>query len=136
MSYLQDWTTKASKANGSTLTFHLIVSDSMLQSLSRNKTMQSFAHPPGMKGAIGFYKTLPDFVVAWSDEEYIQCVNDCVDIFESVNPDVIVAEVAFSQAREACNIISREYMVLSPNAALEYFSASQPWLGMIWKYPA
>jgi hypothetical protein len=136
VSDLQEWTSQVSKASGSSLTFHLIAGDSMLQSLSRTKTMQSFAHPPGMKGAIGFYESLPDFVVAWSGEEYIQCVDNCVEIIESVNPEVIVAEIAFSQAREACNSMSREYMVLSPNAALEYFSASQPWLASFWKYPA
>lgn len=44
----------------------------------------------------------------------------------SVNPDVIVAEVAFSQTREACNNMPREYMVLPPDAAIEYFSGSRP----------
>lgn len=79
VSDLQERTSQASKASGSSLTFHLIAGDSMLQSLSRTKTMQSFAHPPGMKGAVGFYETLPDFVAAWSGEEYIQCVDNCVD---------------------------------------------------------
>jgi hypothetical protein len=133
---LQKRTSKTSKVSGSTLTFHLIAGDSMLQSIIRDKNMMSFAHRPGMNGAIGFYETVPDYVLAWTGEEYIQCVDNCVEVIKIVNPDVIIAEIAFSQAREACNSISREYMILSPNAALEYLSLSQPWLAHFWKYPA
>lgn len=132
---LQERTSKTSKASGSTLTFHLIAGDSMLQSLVRTKATMSFTHRPGMNGAIGCYKTLPEYIVAWTGEEYVQCVDDCVEIIKIVNPDVIVAEILFNQAREACNSMSREYIVLFPNAALEYFSGSQPWLAQFWKIP-
>ena len=89
-----------------------------------------------MNGAIRFYEKLPELVVAWTGEEYIQCVDHCVEVIESVNPDVVVADIAFSHARKTCSSISRQYMVLSPKAALEYFSVSQPWLAMFCKYPA
>jgi len=132
---LQERTSKVSKASNSTLKFHLIEGDSMLQALSRNKTMQSFAHPPGMKGTIGFYTSLPEFVIAWTGEEYIECVDHCIKIIEDVNPDAIAVELAFSQAREACNSMSREHILLSAVCALETFIQSQG-LSMFWKYPA
>jgi len=39
----------------------------------------SFAHRPGMNGAIEFYKTLPEYVVAWTGKEHVRCADNYVE---------------------------------------------------------
>jgi hypothetical protein len=108
----------------------------MLQSISREVTLHSFAHPHGMKGALKPRSTLLNYVPAWTGPEYIQGIDNCIKIVEDVNPDVIVIELAFSQAIEACNCLQQEIMTLSPNPCRRIFLPSQQMLARFRKYPA
>jgi hypothetical protein len=64
-----------------------------------------------MNRAIGFYKTLPEYVVAWIGEELFGV---SITVFHLVK-------------REKRAITCHEkYIILAPNAAIEYTSGSQP----------
>lgn len=122
------------KFNGAT--FHLVPGPSAQEGLlAKGEFIGPF--PPGLSGAIDCYRvTLPAMATTWDGPEYMIGYNSCLDIMKSVNPDLIVCDPLMSQGLEACNTLSRDCVVLSPNTFREIMAKQQPIVPTFFRYPA
>ena len=92
---------------------------------------------PGIFGAIDTYRvTLPALATAWDGPEYLVGYESCVDIINTINPDLLVIEPLFNQALDACESLSKSCVVLCPNTFRDILMKQQPMLQQLCRYPA
>jgi hypothetical protein len=125
-----------SAGKASTAKFHLVAGPSAQEALlARDEFIGPF--PPGVCGAIDCYKTtLPAMATTWEGTVYMSGYSSCLDVLDTVNPDLIVCDPLMSQGLEACNTRSRDCVVLSPNTFREIMAKQQPIFPTIFRYPA
>lgn len=115
--------------------FHNILGPSALEALV-GKGEFIGPYSPGVRGAINTYRiTLPAMADTWTESEYMESYHQCLEIARSVNPDLIVVDPLMSQGLEACNNLSRNYVVLSPNTFLELLRKKQSLFSQFFKIP-
>lgn len=118
-------------------TFHCISGPSIALAISKNHNYQShFTSGTGIAETIRTQDILTEIICIWDSQEYTEGFKSCVDIIESVQPDVIVNEKLCAQAIDACSILGHNYIILSPNTFKETIAFLQPNLGILWKIPA
>lgn len=126
---------KALSDGASEATFHTISGKSMKEAAGR-KTEFIEMHRPGFRGAIEAYnKVLPATFASWNGSEYMIGYSSCVEIIENVNPDILVVDPLFSQGIDACQALSRKFIILSPNTFKDHAIREQPKGAALWKYP-
>ncbi|CAG8958973.1 hypothetical protein HYFRA_00012130 [Hymenoscyphus fraxineus] len=116
--------------------FHTIPGLSMAQALDRN-TDHIGPFPPGLRGAQDTYRMmLPAMVTAWNGPEYMIGYEACLETIRSLNPDTIVVDPIHDQGLQACQTLSRKYIMLSPNTLQDILRKRQPFLSQFLRYPA
>ena len=117
-------------------TFHLVNGPSAQEALlARDEFIGPF--PPGVRGAIDCYRTtLPAMATTWEGNVYMSGYTWCLNILDTVHPDLIVCDPLMSQGLEACNTRSRDCVVLSPNTFREIMAKQQPVFPNFFRYPA
>jgi hypothetical protein len=119
------------------VTFHCIREPSMTEALIRKGLEQSeFIHGPGVREALRMYPFMLKSVSAWEPDDYVHGVETCVEIIKLVDPDFIVNERLRVPAVDACTLLSRKYVMLSPNTFKETLAVAQPYPFGIWGIPA
>ncbi|PVH87699.1 glycosyltransferase family 1 protein [Cadophora sp. DSE1049] len=115
--------------------FHCIAGPAALDALAaKDEFIGPFS--PGIRGALNTYRfTLPAMADTWSEFEYMSGYQRCLEIVGSVEPDIIIVDPLMSQGLEACNTLSRKYVVLSPNTFLELLRKKQSLLSQFLKIP-
>ena len=117
-------------------TFHLVHGPSAQEALlARDEFIGPF--PPGVRGAIDCYRTtLPAMATTWEWNVYMSGYTCCLNILDTVHPDLIVCDPLMSQGLEACNTMSRDCVILSPNTFREIMAKQQPVFPTFFRYPA
>ncbi|KAL1739808.1 glycosyltransferase family 1 protein [Schizophyllum fasciatum] len=109
-------------------TFHGIEGLTQFAGIDRVGSMR---HRP----ALEFWPKFANIMVPWTKEEYITILDNIVAIIERVDPDLILTDVMFGQAVDACNLLHRPYHVLSPLLASMVCLQNQPLLSLLLHYP-
>lgn len=92
---------------------------------------------PGIRGALETYRvTLPAMATAWEGPDYMTGYENCLEILQSVSPDVIVADPIMHQGLDACKTLSRDAIILAPNTFKELLRNTQPVLSQLCRYLA
>lgn len=98
-------------------------------------TWQEVVHAPGVRGLIRILPKMPGLMCPLKPEEYMQGVESCVEIIKAVQPDIIVVDKFFPQPADACEMVDRNFVQISPNTAQETLELEQPYLAALWKFP-
>jgi hypothetical protein len=124
-----------SGGKASIATFHLIAGPSAQEALlERDEFIGPF--PPGLRGAKDSYRTtLPAMATTWEGPVYMTGYASCINILDSIKPDLIACDPLMSQGLEACKARSRDVVVLSPNTFREIMAKQQPFLSTLFRYP-
>jgi X-X-X-Leu-X-X-Gly heptad repeat protein len=135
ISELNDQAATLSSGTATTATFHTIAGKSMKEAAGR-KTEFIEMHPPGISGAIFAYqRVLPATFASWNGAEYMIGYSSCVEIINSVRPDLVAVDPLFSQGIDACTSLGLKFIILSPNTFKDHVIREQPKGGALWKYP-
>ncbi|KFY46748.1 hypothetical protein V494_00348 [Pseudogymnoascus sp. VKM F-4513 (FW-928)] len=117
--------------------FHAISGYSMGTGFAKHPDGGSFqdfqSRPPN-----SIFLPLPGLgtLMCWmTPAEYKEAVESCVKILKDVEPDIICMDPWFSSPKDACELMGRNFVVLSQNTAQETIDSIQPMGGVLWKYP-
>ncbi|APA09177.1 hypothetical protein SS1G_03085 [Sclerotinia sclerotiorum 1980 UF-70] len=83
-------------------------------------------HGVGFREAWRVYAHMTLILASYTPEEYVKGVNSCVEIVKSVNPDGIVVEKLCSHAFDACAVLGKKTMSISPNSFKDTLAQAQP----------
>ena len=92
--------------------------------------------PHGTEGIKALAKDIQIFIAPWQQEDHLAHYRQVVDIIQEVNPAVVCLDTMFAPAIEATRALDRLHAFITPNILVDNFPDRQPWLGMLWKYPA
>ncbi|KAI9648737.1 hypothetical protein NHQ30_003377 [Ciborinia camelliae] len=107
--------------------FHPIDSPGMSEKLASVAPDQEvMRHPVGFLGAWRTYSTTPSIMSSYTADDYAQGVSCCVNIIKSVNPDGIVLEKLCAQAFDACALLEKKVMSITPNSLKDTLGQAQP----------
>lgn len=123
-------------SNRPSITFHTIPGHSIAELCHRDGIAASLPHVPGLKGGVASYARLEEFFFRHSVDEYMEQQRSSKGIVSGIQPAVILAEQGFCPGLDACNELGRPFTILSPNSFKDFEQRFQPWMGMLWKYPA
>ncbi|ODN75856.1 hypothetical protein L202_05848 [Cryptococcus amylolentus CBS 6039] len=99
------------------------------------EAFKTISSPTGFLPACMAYPRLLPLLHPESPEEYVASANDVAKILADVNPDFIVCDDLFDQARDAIINSGRKFILISPNTIKEVAGKNQG-LGRLWKWPA
>ncbi|KAH8881836.1 UDP-Glycosyltransferase/glycogen phosphorylase [Thozetella sp. PMI_491] len=125
------------------VSFHLLVGLSYFEAIKLHG--EDFAdedghlssvQPPGLAGVKQLARSMQRYLAPWSAEDHLALHDNIGKIIDEVDPAVVVLDTLFMPAIEATRGRKRLHAFITPNTLLENFVGEQPWLGMLWKYPA
>ncbi|KAM0718518.1 hypothetical protein Q7P37_005588 [Cladosporium fusiforme] len=91
---------------------------------------------PGIEGIKRLGKDMQIFLDPWNQEEHLSLYQQILALIDEVDPAMIALDTIFSPAIEATRARNRLHAFITPNMLVDNFPGEQPWLGMLWKYPA
>jgi hypothetical protein len=140
VSEINDIATFNSRNKSSTATFHTIFGLSSQEAgNAKIKETGEFIgpFPPGLRGAKDTYRiSLPALATVYDGPAYMAGYSSCLDIIDSIKPDLVACDPLLSQGLEACKVRSCNLVVLSPNTFREIMGKQQPMLQTLFRYPA
>ncbi|KAF5865552.1 hypothetical protein ETB97_003396 [Aspergillus alliaceus] len=92
-------------------------------------------HPPGYHGAVLGFQSLCEDIWGWTEEEYVDIYNCCVDIVKTVQPSVIAADFFFLQGRDAAYNTGYTAILINTTSLTHIVLGLQPQSAALWKYP-
>ncbi|KAH0828098.1 glycosyltransferase family 1 protein [Lanmaoa asiatica] len=93
-------------------------------------------HSHGVAGALESYSKLDFLLFPWSQDEHLASIESCKEIIATTKPNVVVIDILFNSAQDACKLVDQKFMVIVPNSIWEVAAIVQPYLAALWKYPA
>lgn len=117
------------------LIFHELPGKSMTEAVDQ-AGIRDLPHRPGLLGGVIGARAFPKMFAFWDDPPYLERAENCKEILQNVKPVVVVIDPLFGPAMDACKIIGCDYIILSPLGLRDTVTPMQPWLGILWKYPA
>jgi hypothetical protein len=120
----------------SSLTFHALPGQSLTEAIASRGDEFGTGHRPVAQGSIKSYDAIQNIVTPWDGPEYLKGYDRCLELFETLDPIVVVVDPVYSQGLDACRRTSRRHVVLSPVSLKEIAIHVQPRLAFLWKYPA
>jgi hypothetical protein len=91
---------------------------------------------PGIEGIKRIAGDMQIFLDPWQEEDHLAHFRQLSDLIEEIDPAVVVLDTIFFPAIEATRAKNRLHAFITPNIVIDNFPGEQPWLGMLWKYPA
>jgi hypothetical protein len=91
---------------------------------------------PGMEGIKRIAREMQIYLDPWQEEDHLAHFRQLSKLIDEVDPAVVVLDTIFSPAIEATRAKNRLHAFITPNIVIDNFPSEQPWLGMLWKYPA
>lgn len=92
--------------------------------------------PPGTEGIKALAKDIQIFIAPWQQEDHLAHYRQVIKLIEHIDPAVICLDTMFAPAIEATRALNRQHAFITPNILVDNFPDVQPWMGMLWKYPA
>lgn len=107
--------------------FHPIDSPGMVEKLAQvAPDQEAMRHSVGFIGAWKIYSKVPSILSSYTSDEYLQGVRSCVEIIERVNPDGIVVEKLCAQGFDACALLGKKTISITPNSFRDTLAQAQP----------
>jgi hypothetical protein len=103
---------------------------------AQGHSIQESINPPGISGLALLCSNMQKFLMPWGAEEYLELYRQALEMMEEVDPIIVVVDPLFGPALDAVRATGRNHVILSPNSLKDNFADKQPWLSMLWKYPA
>lgn len=124
-----------SKAIPPGLNFHTIPGHSMKEVLATQGFDFLPRHAPGMNGAIQSYReALPLVLAPWDADQYMPIYLYCCELIQAIDPGVVVLDPLFGPGADACQVLRKQQIVLSPSTFKDHVGHLQPRLESVWKY--
>lgn len=93
-------------------------------------------HKPGVTGTVEGFQKVRTVMSSWTYSEYGKAYRSCVDIFNELNPAVVVVDPILHVALNACQSVgSCRVVVLWPVPLKDVVILNQPNADILWKYP-
>ncbi|ESZ94616.1 glycosyltransferase family 1 protein [Sclerotinia borealis F-4128] len=107
--------------------FHPIDSPGMAEKLAMvTPGQEAMRHGVGLREAWRIYAKIPSVLSSYTPDEYVKGVNSCVEIVKSVNPDGIVMEKLCAQGFDACALLGKKTISITPNSFKDTLAQAQP----------
>ncbi|KAJ0426686.1 hypothetical protein BJY00DRAFT_320353 [Aspergillus carlsbadensis] len=92
-------------------------------------------HPPGYSGSVLGFKSLCEDIWGWTESEYVDIYESCVEIIREVNPDVTAIDFFFLQGRDAAYNTGHTCVLLNTTSLSHIVLGLQKNAAWAWKYP-
>ena len=91
---------------------------------------------PGLEGIKRIAGDMQIYLDPWQEEDHLTHFHQLSGLIDEIDPAVVVLDTIFFPAIEATRAKNRLHAFITPNIVIDNFPGEQPWLGMLWKYPA
>lgn len=98
-------------------------------------TIPGFRHPHGVWGALEGYSKFDVGMCPWGQEEYVAAIESCKGIVATIKPNMVVIDILFYAAMDACDLLEQKFMTILPNSIMDIAAGLQPYYAALWKYP-
>lgn len=92
-------------------------------------------HPPGYSGSVLGFQSLCEDIWGWTEDEYVDIYQCCMEIIKSVQPSVIAADFFFLQGRDAAYNAGYTAILINTTSLTHIVLGLQPHSAALWKYP-
>ncbi|KAF7122627.1 hypothetical protein CNMCM5793_000652 [Aspergillus hiratsukae] len=92
-------------------------------------------HPPGYSGAVLGFQSLCEDIWGWTEDEYVDIYQCCMEIIKAVQPSVIAADFFFLQGRDAAYNAGYTAILINTTSLTHIVLGLQPHSAALWKYP-
>ncbi|KAI0512956.1 hypothetical protein F5B22DRAFT_612813 [Xylaria bambusicola] len=99
------------------------------------KSVQHLLHPPGIKGIEEIMRVIRPAISPWDGTDHIEIYEKVRELIGTIDPALVVLDMAFRPAIDAAIRSDRLYTYLSPNVLADTFWFEQPLQTMITKIP-
>ncbi|KAB8305178.1 hypothetical protein EYC80_004468 [Monilinia laxa] len=107
--------------------FHPIDSPGMVEKLALvSPDQEGMRHGTGFREAWRIYTQIPSVLSSYTPDEYVNGVKSCVEIVKKVNPDGIVVEKLCAQGFDACALLGKKTISITPNSFKDTLAQAQP----------
>ncbi|KAK1216781.1 hypothetical protein PQX77_020577 [Marasmius sp. AFHP31] len=98
--------------------------------------MKALPHPGGFRGCFRATKNLDYLVAPLDGPDYLESFAQCRDLIEEVQPKVVVVDILFRPALDACRALSQRFVVMNTISYKECAAMDQPVLDLLTRIPA
>ncbi|TGJ79107.1 hypothetical protein E0Z10_g9652 [Xylaria hypoxylon] len=98
------------------------------------KSIRHLLHPPGLKGLDHIMRIIQPAISPWDGSDHVQIFQKATELIQTVDPALVVLDIAFKPAIDATMQNNRLYTFLAPNVLSDTFWIEQPWGSMLRKY--
>ncbi|KAF5314296.1 hypothetical protein D9619_011867 [Psilocybe cf. subviscida] len=120
---------------GSSLTFHTITGVTEMDAIWRTGMPHDGNQHPPLTRSNYAYEIIPLLLCPWTDKEFEETVQSCKGVLLTLKPDVILMDMVFHQAIEACKQVGAKYIVNTCMPPLGMTLDAQPNGRAFWYYP-
>ncbi|KAL4935827.1 hypothetical protein BDV06DRAFT_233922 [Aspergillus oleicola] len=92
-------------------------------------------HPPGYTGSVLGFKSLCEDIWGWTEDEYVDIYESCVEIIKDVNPSLCAIDFFFLQGRDAAYNAGQTIVLLNTTSLSHIVLGLQKNGAWAWKYP-
>ncbi|KAI0857036.1 hypothetical protein F4860DRAFT_506359 [Xylaria cubensis] len=127
--------------NAKDIHFHELPGPEYAQALSDRmgglgrQSIRHMVHVPGIKGIDQIMRSVMPAMSPWDGREHVQLYEKATELIQTIDPAVVVLDIAMRPAIDAARQSNRLYAYITPNALSDTFWAEQPNGAMFWKYP-
>ncbi|PYH88142.1 UDP-Glycosyltransferase/glycogen phosphorylase [Aspergillus ellipticus CBS 707.79] len=114
--------------------FHPVRGPSNIDVFVRTGKRGAF-HPPGYHGAVLGFQSLCEDIWGWTEDEYVDIYESCVEIINEVKPSAIAIDFFFLQGRDAAYNTGHTAILINTTSLSHIVLGMQPYSAALWKYP-
>ncbi|KAL4957557.1 diacylglycerol acyltransferase-domain-containing protein [Aspergillus filifer] len=92
-------------------------------------------HPPGYTGSVLGFKSLCEDIWGWTENEYVDIYESCVEIIKDVKPSLCAIDFFFLQGRDAAYNAGQTIVLLNTTSLSHIVLGLQKNGAWAWKYP-
>ncbi|TRM60116.1 hypothetical protein BD626DRAFT_538877 [Schizophyllum amplum] len=125
-----------SGAHGSEAIFHTVLQYSYAEAVKRcgYATQDTYVHPPARRSSR--HLDLITTACPYPVDDYMACTDECQALMKKLAPAVVIIDVLFSQAIDACKLAKQPYVAFSPLPGCATSMGNQPHGRALWYYPS
>ncbi|KAL4778686.1 diacylglycerol acyltransferase-domain-containing protein [Aspergillus varians] len=114
--------------------FHAVRGPSNIEIFIRTGKRGAF-HPPGYAGSVLGFKSLCEDIWGWTEAEYVDIYESCVEIIQHVKPSLCAIDFFFLQGRDAAYNTGHTCVLLNTTSLSHIVLGLQRNAAWAWKYP-
>ncbi|KAL2840033.1 diacylglycerol acyltransferase-domain-containing protein [Aspergillus pseudodeflectus] len=122
------------KTYRSRIHFHPVRGPSNTEIFIRTGKRGAF-HPPGYSGSVLGFKSLCEDIWGWTEDEYVDIYESCVEVIQETKPDLVAIDFFFLQGRDAAYNTGHTFVLLNTTSLSHIVLGLQPNAAWAWKYP-